>query len=261
LAARLLYALVTSAFEQTARPGINLCRANLGMAPLDRVAPWAWSPQCVVGLWPSWLRGPQRDWPKQLRLTGFIDYEGQPAGSASDVMPDAAFLAERPVLVTAGTAMTNASDFFRAALEAVLALDLPALFVTKFPGQLSAPLPPSVRHLAFAPFAKLLQRCRAIIHHGGIGTAARAVQAGIPQLLMPFSHDQFDNAHLFKRAGVALSLTRHRFTGKAVARRLEKLLSSRDIKDRCQALAALLRGQDPLSETCALIESLAARST
>ncbi len=263
LAARLLYTLVTSAFEQTVRPAINRCRNSLCLAPLKRVGPWTWSPQLVIGLWPSWLRGPQRDWPEQLRLTGFISYDGPPppppAGAGSDPGAEAEFLAERPVLVTAGTAMTNASDFFKAALEAVQALALPALVVTPFPAQLPLPLPASVRHLAFAPFGALLQRCRAIIHHGGIGTAARALQAGIPQLLMPFSHDQFDNAHLFKRVGVADSLGRNRFTGKNVARKLERLLSSTAVNVRCQALAAVLRIEDPLAETCALIESLAAR--
>lgn len=260
LAAWILYTLVTVAFERTVRPAINRCRISLSMVPLKRVTPWAWSPQLVIGLWPSWLRGPQRDWPRQLRLTGFIRYDGPPAESAGwNLMPDATFLAERPVLVTAGTAMTSASDFFAAALDGVQALGLSALFVTKYPAQLPDPLPPSVRHIAFAPFGTLLERCRAIVHHGGIGTAARALQAGIPQLMIPFSHDQFDNAHLFKRAGVASSLMRKRLKGKDIARKLEALLSSSEIKDRCHALAARLRAQDPLAETCAFIESLVAR--
>jgi UDP:flavonoid glycosyltransferase YjiC (YdhE family) len=157
--------------------------------------------------------------------------------------------------------MTNASDFFRAALEAVQALCLPALFVTKFPAQLPEPLPASVRHLGFAPFGTLLPRCRAIVHHGGIGTAARALEAAIPQLVVPFAHDQFDNAHLFKRAGVASSLTRHRFAGKSITRKLAQLLSSTEVKDRCEALAALLRTRKPLAETCALIESLVVRTS
>jgi rhamnosyltransferase subunit B len=263
LAASLLYALVTAEFEQTVRPGINRWRASLGLTTLKRVAPWTWSPQLVVGLWPSWLRGPQRDWPQQLRLTGFISFDAPapPAGARSDSILDPAFLAERPVLVTAGTAMTNASDFFRAALEAVQALCLPALFVTKFPAQLPEPLPASVRHLGFAPFGTLLPRCRAIVHHGGIGTAARALEAAIPQLVVPFAHDQFDNAHLFKRAGVASSLTRHRFAGKSITRKLAQLLSSTEVKDRCEALAALLRTRKPLAETCALIESLVVRTS
>lgn len=260
LAARLLYALVTMAFDDTIRPGINRCRASLKLAPLKRIGPWVWSPQCVIGLWPPWLRGPQKDWPEQLRLTGFITYDGPAAGDGSDDLPEAVFLAQRPVLFTAGTAMKSAQDFFAAALAAVDALDLSALFVTQFPGQLPPGLSSNVRHVAYAPFGTLLPRCSAIVHHGGIGTAARALQAGIPQLLMPFAHDQYDNAHLLKRAGVADSLARKRFTGRNVAQKLDRLLSSSQVKERCRALAAQLRAQDARAETCALIESLAARA-
>jgi UDP:flavonoid glycosyltransferase YjiC (YdhE family) len=255
--ARLLYALVASAFEKAVRPEINSFRASIGMLPLKQVNPWTWSPDLVVGLWPRWLRGPQRDWPRQLRVTGFVTYDGPALGDAFAAMPEEPFLAQRPILFTAGTAMMSASDFFRAALQAVKTLTIPALFVTRFPDQLPKDLPSNVRHIAFAPFAMLLPRCAAIVHHGGIGTAARALQAGIPQLVMPLSHDQFDNAHLLKRAGVGLRLARSRFTGPNLARTLHKLLSSATVKERCRALAARLHTQDALAETCALIESLA----
>jgi UDP:flavonoid glycosyltransferase YjiC (YdhE family) len=254
--ARLLYAAVASAFEKAVRSEINRFRVSIGMLPLKRVNPWTWSSELVVGLWPSWLRGPQRDWPRQLRLTGFVSYDGPPTGAAHSAMPEESFLSQRPVLFTAGTAMTSAADFFVAAVEASKALALPALLVTRFPDQLPRALPLNVRHLAFAPFGTLLPRCAAIVHHGGIGTAARALQAGIPQLVMPLSHDQFDNAHLLKRVGVGVSLARSRFTGPSLARALRRLLSSAAVTERCQALAARLRAQDALTETCTLIESL-----
>jgi UDP:flavonoid glycosyltransferase YjiC (YdhE family) len=37
----------------------------------------------------------------------------------------------------------------------------------------------------FVPLARILPRAAAIVHHGGIGTAASALKHGIPQLIVP----------------------------------------------------------------------------
>ena len=61
-------------------------------------------------------------------------------------------------------------------------------------------------HVPYAPFSALMPRLRALVHHGGIGTSAQALAAGIPQLVVPFAHDQFDNAARLRRLGVADTL-------------------------------------------------------
>ena len=61
-------------------------------------------------------------------------------------------------------------------------------------------------HVRYAPFSALLPRLRGLVHHGGIGTSAQALAAGIPQMVAPFAHDQFDNAARLCRLGVAVTL-------------------------------------------------------
>ncbi|MFM9108664.1 MAG: glycosyltransferase [Chloroflexota bacterium] len=46
----------------------------------------------------------------------------------------------------------------------------------------------------YAPLSALLPRARAVIHQGGIGTLAQAMRSGQPSLIVPFAHDQPDNA-------------------------------------------------------------------
>ena len=60
-------------------------------------------------------------------------------------------------------------------------------------------LPSDVRHVEYAPFSELLPRCAALVHHGGIGTSAQALAAGVPQLIMPMGHDQPDNSRACSR--------------------------------------------------------------
>ena len=61
-------------------------------------------------------------------------------------------------------------------------------------------------YAAYAPFSALLPRLSLLIHHGGIGTSAQALAAGIPQTIVPFAHDQFDNAARLRRLGVSSTL-------------------------------------------------------
>src|SRR5205823_14931335 len=89
-----------------------------------------------------------------------------------------------------------------AAVAACERLGVRGLLLTKYPHQLPPRLPPTVRYCPFAPFRRLLPLCGAVVHHGGIGTTAAALSAGIPQLILPLAWDQPDNAERVRRLGV-----------------------------------------------------------
>jgi UDP:flavonoid glycosyltransferase YjiC (YdhE family) len=111
-----------------------------------------------------------------------------------------------------------------------------------------------VRHVPFAPFTQLLPRCAALIHHGGIGTTSAAFAAGIPQVIMPLSHDQPDNAARVRALGVGDRLLPKHFTGRRLADVLRPLLASVQVKDRAADLARRCAAQDAIAETADLIE-------
>jgi UDP:flavonoid glycosyltransferase YjiC (YdhE family) len=131
------------------------------------------------------------------------------------------------------------------------------LLLTRHAQHVPASLPEGVVHVPSAPFSELLPRCAAIVHHGGIGTMAQGFAAGIPQLVMPMSHDQPDNAARACGLGVAEELPPKRFRGNLVAEALRRLLDSPEVARNCDAVAARLRDARPIERTCELIESLA----
>ncbi|MEU7555079.1 nucleotide disphospho-sugar-binding domain-containing protein [Streptomyces sp. NPDC044571] len=65
-------------------------------------------------------------------------------------------------------------------------------------------LPDNVRPLPWVPLAELLSASDALIHHGGSGTLLTALQAGLPQLLLPQGADHFTNADALTATGAAL---------------------------------------------------------
>ena len=52
-------------------------------------------------------------------------------------------------------------------------------------------LPDSVFMLESVPHGWLFPRMTAVVHHGGAGTTAAGIRAGVPTVVVPFSNDQF----------------------------------------------------------------------
>ena len=164
-----------------------------------------------------------------------------------------------PIAFTPGSAMWQGRRFFEAAAEACRVLGRRGLLLTRHADHVPPNLPPGVRHVPYAPFSELLPRCAALVHHGGIGTSAQAMAAGLPQVVMPMAHDQPDNANRMKRLGVARVLPPRKFRGPALARVLRDVLASAEIGESCRAVAAKFVGADALGKTCELVEGLARR--
>ena len=235
---RAFFQLVDLRIGRAVSPGVaRACHAQGVPAPRNAFREWWQSPDGALCLFPEWFAAPQPDWPPHTRCIGF-PLEDLARQHAPDPALEA-FLAAGapPVLFTPGTAMAHGREFFAAALGACQATGRRGLFVTRYPDQLPAGMPPTVRPFDYLPFSDVLPRCAAIVHHGGIGTTSQAFAAGIPQLLMPLAHDQPDNAARVHRLGAGARLWPHEFTADNVASELDRLLASADVRAHCRLLA------------------------
>jgi rhamnosyltransferase subunit B len=163
-----------------------------------------------------------------------------------------------PVVFTFGTGMAHPAELFRSALEACATLGVRGIFLTRHRDQLPETLPASVFHSAFAPFQKLFSRCGAIVHHGGIGTVAKALAAGIPQLICPLCFDQMDNGVRARALGAGDWIKLRPGGGKQIADALKKLMTP-SIRARCREISARFENSDALESTAQRIESFATR--
>ncbi|MBM3473352.1 MAG: glycosyltransferase [Armatimonadetes bacterium] len=254
---RLVRRLADWALDPVIGPEVNRLRREAGLPPVNRIlTQWAHSRDRIIGLFPEWFAAPAPDWPPQTRLTGFVLYDA--AGATP--MPEglAAFLkgGDRPIVFAPGSANRFGGPFLTAGVEACRELGRRGVLLTRHTEQVPRDLPASVRHFPYAPFSLLLPRAAALVHHGGIGTAAQGLAAGIPHLVMPTAFDQPDNARRLAALGVGRVLPPRRFRGPAVAGELEALLASTQVADRCRDLAQRIAADDPIPRTCELIEDL-----
>ena len=254
------YRYVDRVVDRHLGEGVNEYRAELGLQPVKRVMnEWWHSPDGVLALFPEWFAPRQPDWPRNLVQTGFPLYD---EAEVSPMDPELErFLAEGspPVVFAPGSAMRHAHDFFAESAESCRISGRRGLFVTRFAEQIPAHLPAGVRHFSYVPFSSLLPRSAALVHHGGVGTAAQSILAGISQLIRPTAHDQFDNAARLKNLGVSRTLLPERYKAPAIARELDLLLNSSDVAESCRKLAQRIRQDRPIEASCRMIESFESR--
>lgn len=255
-----LLPLVDWVADRTLGTGVNPLRRELGLPPARRIlGVWLHSPQRVIALFPPWYGVPQPDWPPNVRQTGFPRYD---AGGSDGLPPGLdEFLAAGapPIVFTPGTGMAQAERFFAESIEACRGLGRRGLLLTPHREQVPESLPETVRRFDYAPFSQVLPRACAIVHHGGVGTIAQGLAAGIPQLVVPWGFDQPDGAARVRRLGVGDSIRPREYRASAAASVLKRLLDAPEVAQRCRELAARAAEGDPVADTCREIEAMRER--
>lgn len=249
--------------DRACAPALNAVRRELGLAPARRIlGDWLHSREGVLCLFPAWFAPPQPDWPRRAFLAGFpLHNETDKAGEGSVDAEFDAFLAggTAPVVFTAGSTLVDPAKYLCALAQVLRATGLRAVLLGPHAPEGRSPSG-NLFVRRYVPMTRLLPRCRALVHHGGIGTASLAFAAGIAQVVTPFAHDQFDNAQRVAdlRCGVRLDAP---VRGGGLARALERVLASQEIAHGCALARERLRADgDGCKAAADFIESFMPRS-
>ena len=246
--------------DRALRRPLNAFRSTLDLEPVDRVMHrWIHSPQLVIGFFPDWFAAPQPDWPASTHLVGFPLWD---AGTSAAIPSDAeAFLnaGEPPIVFTPGSAGATLHRYFLESVDAARQLGIRAMLVTNFLDQVPGDLPHHVKAFGYLPFSAMLPRSALLVYHGGIGTLAQTTRAGIPHLVVPNGHDQFDNGWRIERLGLGRSIPQTRYRAAGVATAIRALLDDREGIARRQEFARRIDSNAAVTRACELIETLAGR--
>jgi rhamnosyltransferase subunit B len=251
----------TFVIDPACAPKINELRRRLGLGPARGIfKDWWHSRDRIIGMWPEWFGATQPDWPEQVRLTGFPLWDERGVSGMSDELVK--FLAEgdAPVLFTPGSAMFHGEEFFEESAKACALGGKRGILLSRHSAHIPKSLPKGVRHFDYAPFSELLPRACALVHHGGIGTTSQALAAGVVQVPMPMSHDQFDNAWRVERLGVGVTAKRKEYRAAKVAEILGRVTGNEGMKRQAREVAKRFEEVDGIAAACELIEGLGVRS-
>jgi UDP:flavonoid glycosyltransferase YjiC (YdhE family) len=242
-----------------ARPWYRL-RAELGLPPAPDLNPLGGcpSPALDLALFSRVLAAPQPDWPPQTVQTGFPFYDRDADAGLPPPLERFLDAGPPPVVFTLGhSAAMVAGRFFQESVSAAKRLGRRAVLILgKGTGNAPPPLPAGTAAFDYAPFSELFPRAAAVVHPGGIGTTGLAMRSGRPALVVPFAHDQPDNAARAARLGIARTLPPHRYRAYRVAAELRRLLDDAAYGRRAAEVGEQVRGEDGVAAACDALEGL-----
>jgi len=215
------------------------------------------SQDLVLALFPEFFASPQKDWPASVAQTGFPFFEQ--AGDPKVREGLRAFLdrGKPPIAFTLGSSVVHfADDFYHQAAKTASSLGMRAILLVGN-NEPPAQLPDSILAIQYAPLSWIFPRAAIAVHHGGIGSCAEALRAGIPSLVVPFGYDQPDNASRLARIGVARVLSGRKFQSKQLEAALANIVSDQGMARRARKLSAEIHPKADLAATVTRLEKLA----
>ena len=161
------------------------------------------------------------DWPEHVHNTGYWFLEDAAGWQAPDDL--LAFLdrGAPPVYVGFGSMgdASQAAQTTQIVIEALQRSGQRGVLATGWSGMDKiADLPQDMFILESAPHSWLFPRMAAVVHHGGAGTTAAGLRAGVPNIVVPFSNDQFAWGRRVHELGVGTKpIPRKKLTAEGLA--------------------------------------------
>jgi MGT family glycosyltransferase len=167
------------------------------------------------------------DWPQQVRLVGPGLWE-PPAGTPAWLETES-----RPiVLVTASTAFQLDAKLIATTLDALAGEKVAVVATTAAQDPDQFRVPPNAHVEQFLPHAPILARATCVVSHGGQGITQKALAAGVPVCVVPFSRDQFDVARRVELNDAGVRLHHKRLNPDRLRRAVHDAIAKRPGAER-----------------------------
>ncbi len=256
---RLTHKFFTALYWHGGRLGYHWVRRK--HPDLPRLTAWPFDPKneritpILYGFSPHVIPRPA-DWGADVHVTGYW-----PLGAAPGWQPPPALVAfleagPPPVFVGFGSNISrDMGTLAEIALAALAQTGQRGLLLSGWGGLAAADLPPDVFQIESAPFAWLLPRMKAVVHHGGVGTTADALRAGVPSVIVPFTADQPYWGRRVHELGVGPAPIVHKkLTVERLAEAIEAAVSDQAMRRRATELGAQLRSENGVARAVEIVE-------
>jgi sterol 3beta-glucosyltransferase len=197
------------------------------------------------------------DW-KNTEVTGYWFLDAAPDWTPpSDLM---AFLqnGSTPLYIGFGSMTSrNPEETADLILEALDRTQQRAILFSGYGGLSKADLPETVFMVDSIPHSWLFSKVAAVVHHGGAGTTAAGLRAGVPSIVIPFFGDQLFWGQRVAKLGVAPEpIPRKQLTVERLTQGIQKAVTDRSIVQRAAEVGAKIRAEDGVARAVAIVQAL-----
>lgn len=215
----------------------------------------------VYGFSPAVIPKPS-DW-RNTHVTGYWFLDESP-----DWIPPAAlldFLQQGAPPVYIGFGSMGSRDPEATAdlvLQAIERTGQRAILQSGWGGLSKTDRPDNVFLVDSVPHSWLFSQVAAVVHHGGAGTTAAGLRAGVPNIVIPFFGDQPFWGRRIAELGVGpASIPRKQLTAERLAAAIHQVVTDRTMQQRAADLGAKIRAENGIAHVVAIVRAIEQRVT
>jgi len=223
----------TAPFQMIERHGTPFL---YGYSPSVVPTPSNWSSRRVAGGY--WFLEDSHDWEPEAPLLDFVE--------------------KRPMPIYVGFGSMTSGDpkaMTRIILEALRRTGQRAVLSTGWGGFETEDLPASVLPVGFVPHDWLFAHVSTAIHHGGAGTTAAVLKAGVSSIVVPFFADQFFWGKRIHDLGIGPQPIPHKaLSVESLENAIGAVLENNAMKERAKEIAVKIRAENGVAAAVAVVE-------
>jgi sterol 3beta-glucosyltransferase len=189
------------------------------------------------------------DWQPHHRITGYL-FDDEAGWEAPKDLLDFLANGDKPVYIGLGSMREQKpEETTRLFLDAVKQAGRRAILLSGWAGIGASNPPKDVFLLKYAPHSWLFPRMAAVVHHGGAGTTASGLRAGIPSVVVPRMSDQpFWGRRVYELGVGTMPIYRSRLTADNLAAAIIEATTNRAMQQKVTELGAKIISEDGVNE-------------
>jgi UDP:flavonoid glycosyltransferase YjiC (YdhE family) len=195
------------------------------------------------------------DWPDSVHVTGYFFLDSSTAWQPSSELQAFLDAGAPPVYIGFGSMSgQNPEKLAGMVVEALAQSAQRGVLVTGWGGIRPEDLPETVFVLESAPHSWLFPHMAAVVHHGGAGTTAEGLRAGVPSVIVPFVLDQpFWGARVHAMGLGPAPIPQKHLTAEHLAQAIRIAVTDPAVKEHAARAGAAIRAEDGVSNAVRLV--------
>jgi sterol 3beta-glucosyltransferase len=196
------------------------------------------------------------DWPDSVHITGYLFLDSQAGWQPSPELEAFLDTGDPPVYIGFGS-MAGRSPKQLAGLvsEALARSGQRGVLLTGWGGLHAELVPDNVFMVDAAPHSWLFPRMAAVVHHGGAGTTAEGLRAGVTTVVVPFAFDQpFWGARIRELGLGPDPIPLKKLTADRLASAIKTAVTDPGMRQQASSCAKAIRAEDGIGEAVKIVK-------
>jgi sterol 3beta-glucosyltransferase len=211
----------------------------------------------LYGFSPAVISQPP-DWEDPIHITGYWFLEPDETWIPPQPVVDFLKAGPPPIYIGFGS-MSNskAEETTRLVLDALSVTNQRGILLAGWGGLHTEDLPSTVFAVESVPFSWLFPRMAAVVHHGGAGTSAAGLRAGVPSIVIPFFADQPFWGQRVADLGVGPApIPLRKLTVERLSQAIQIAVNDQTMRQRATDLGAKIQAEDGIARAVAILQKL-----